>query len=61
MQRCRNTSSGRFWSAWRGPQDVSLQEGGREIHTTWGEMAWQLGGADTFDMIAMALTYGFRH
>ena len=22
---------------WRGPQDVSLQEGGREIRTTWGE------------------------
>ena len=37
---------------WRGPQDVSLQEGGREIRTTWGEMAWQLGGADAFDMIA---------
>ena len=37
---------------WRGPQDVSLQEGGREIRTTWGEMAWQLGGVDAFDMIA---------
>ena len=37
---------------WRGPQDVILQEGGREIRTTWGEMAWQLGGADAFDMIA---------
>ena len=37
---------------WRGPQDVSLQEGGREIRTTWGEMAWQLGGADAFNMIA---------
>ena len=37
---------------WRGPQDVSVQEGGREIRTTWGEMAWQLGGADAFDMIA---------
>ena len=37
---------------WRGPQDVSLQEGGHEIRTTWGEMAWQLGGADAFDMIA---------
>ena len=31
---------------------MSLQEGGREIRTTWGEMAWQLGGADAFDMIA---------
>ena len=37
---------------WRGPQDVSVQEGGREIRTTWGEMAWQLGGAAAFDMIA---------
>ena len=37
---------------WRGPQDVIVQEGGREIRTTWGEMAWQLGGADAFDMIA---------
>ena len=37
---------------WRGPQDTIGQEGGREICTTWGEMAWQLGGADTFDMIA---------
>ena len=37
---------------WRGPQDVTAQEGGREIRTTWGEMAWQLGGADAFDMIA---------
>ena len=37
---------------WRGPQDTISQEGGREICTTWGEMAWQLGGADAFDMIA---------
>ena len=37
---------------WRGPQDVIFQDGGREIRTTWGEMAWQLGGADAFDMIA---------
>ena len=37
---------------WRGPQDVIAKEGGREIRTTWGEMAWQLGGADAFDMIA---------
>ena len=37
---------------WRGPQDVNAQEGDREIRTTWGEMAWQLGGTDAFDMIA---------
>ncbi|MDF1735177.1 MAG: DUF499 domain-containing protein [Minwuia sp.] len=36
----------------RGPQDVISLEGGRTIRTTWGEMAWQLGGADAFDMIA---------
>ncbi len=36
----------------RGPQDVIGLEGGREIRTTWGELAWQLGGAEAFDMIA---------
>jgi hypothetical protein len=30
----------------RGPQDVLNAEGGRKIRTTWGELAWQLGGAD---------------
>ncbi len=36
----------------RGPQDVLDVDGGRKIRTTWGELAWQLGGADAFDMIA---------
>ncbi len=36
----------------RGPQDVLNAEGGRKIRTTWGELAWQLGGAEGFDMIA---------
>jgi predicted AAA+ superfamily ATPase len=36
----------------RGPQDVLKGEGGRKIHTTWGELAWQLGGDEAFDMIA---------
>ena len=36
----------------RGPQDVLNVEGKREIRTTWGELAWQLGGAEAFDMIA---------
>ena len=36
----------------RGPQDVIAREGGRKIRTTWGEMAWQLGGVEAFDMIA---------
>lgn len=37
---------------WRGPLDVNGREGDREIRTTWGEMAWQLGGAEAFSMIA---------
>jgi len=36
----------------RGPQDVISLEGGRQIRTTWGELAWQLGGAELFDMVA---------
>jgi hypothetical protein len=36
----------------RGPHDVISLEGGRTIHTTWGDLAWQLGGAEAFDMIA---------
>jgi len=36
----------------RGPHDVISLEGGREIRTTWGDLAWQLGGAEAFDMIA---------
>ncbi|MRX50205.1 DUF499 domain-containing protein [Paracoccus sp. S-4012] len=36
----------------RGPQDVISLEGGRKIRTTWGELAWQLGGAEAFGMVA---------
>ncbi|ABQ66570.1 ATPase (AAA+ superfamily)-like protein [Rhizorhabdus wittichii RW1] len=36
----------------RGPQDVLNTEDGRKIRTTWGDLAWQLGGAEAFDMIA---------
>ncbi|WP_301591912.1 DUF499 domain-containing protein [Sabulicella glaciei] len=35
----------------RGPQDV-LNVDGRKIRTTWGELAWQLGGAEGFEMVA---------
>ena len=35
----------------RGPQDTISREGGREIRTTWGEMAWQLGGPAAFDAV----------
>ncbi|WP_374313572.1 DUF499 domain-containing protein [Dongia sp.] len=36
----------------RGPQDVLNADGGLKIRTTWGELAWQLGGADAFAMVA---------
>ncbi|MBF9033364.1 DUF499 domain-containing protein [Rhodobacterales bacterium HKCCE2091] len=36
----------------RGPQDVISLESGRKIRTTWGELAWQLGGAEAFEMLA---------
>ncbi|MBB6190869.1 hypothetical protein FHS51_001089 [Sphingobium wenxiniae] len=36
----------------RGPQDVLSVEGGLKIRTTWGELAWQLGGAEGFTMVA---------
>ena len=36
----------------RGPQDVISLEGERKIHTTWGELAWQLGGTEAFEMIS---------
>ena len=36
----------------RGPLDVLNADGGRKIRTTWGELAWQLGGPEGFDMVA---------
>jgi len=36
----------------RGPQDVIALAGGRKVRTTWGELAWQLGGAEAFEMVA---------
>ena len=36
----------------RGPQDVLTLKGGRKIRTTWGEMAWQLGGETAFALVA---------
>lgn len=36
----------------RGPQDVLNADDGLKIRTTWGELAWQLGGADAFAMVA---------
>ena len=36
----------------RGPADILDIGGGRKVHTTWGELAWQLGGTDGYDMVA---------
>ncbi len=36
----------------RGPQDILTVEGGQKIRTTWGELAWQLGGAEAFAMVS---------
>jgi len=36
----------------RGPHDAISLKDGRKIRTTWGEMAWQLGGAKAFEMVA---------
>ncbi|MFN3575277.1 MAG: DUF499 domain-containing protein [Phenylobacterium sp.] len=36
----------------RGPQDVLSVGADRKIRTTWGELAWQLGGQEAFDMVA---------
>ena len=36
----------------RGPQDVKIVEDGTEIRTTWGDLAWQLGGKEAFAMVA---------
>ena len=36
----------------RGPGDIINISRDRSIRTTWGELAWQLGGLEAFDMIA---------
>ncbi len=36
----------------RGPLDVLTIPNGPQIRTTWGELAWQLGGAEAFALIA---------
>ena len=35
----------------RGPQDVIKTKDGLTIRTTWGEMAWQLGGKDGYGLV----------
>jgi uncharacterized protein len=36
----------------RDPLDVIKLDDGKEIRTTWGELAWQLGGEEAFSLIA---------
>ena len=36
----------------RGPQDPIRLPGGREVRTTWGELAWQLGGDEGLALVA---------
>ncbi|WP_373069900.1 Swt1 family HEPN domain-containing protein [Gemmatimonas sp.] len=36
------------------PSSVSKKPGGIEVRTIWGELAWQLGGADAFELVADA-------
>lgn len=35
----------------RGPQDLKKTSDGIEIRTTWGDMAWQLGGKEAYNMV----------
>ncbi len=36
------------------PSSVSKKPGGVEVRTIWGELAWQLGGADGYSLVADA-------
>jgi predicted AAA+ superfamily ATPase len=36
------------------PSQPIIKEDGTEVRTLWGELAWQLGGRDAFDRVAMA-------
>ena len=36
------------------PSSVSIKPGGIEIRTIWGELAWQLGGAEAYELLADA-------
>ncbi|HLI55619.1 MAG TPA: Swt1 family HEPN domain-containing protein [Actinomycetota bacterium] len=39
---------------WIPPGVVRDHGGGVQVHTLWGEMAWQLGGAEGYDLVAEA-------
>ena len=34
------------------PAKVSVKEDGTEVHTLWGELAWQLGGREGYEIVA---------
>lgn len=36
------------------PSSVSRKPDGTEVRTMWGELAWQLGGAETYELVADA-------
>ena len=36
------------------PQQPSIKEDGTKVDTLWGELAWQLGGREAFDLVAAA-------
>jgi uncharacterized protein len=36
----------------RGPSNSANTDGGPEIYTTWGDLAWQLGGQEGYNMVA---------
>lgn len=40
------------------PGSPIIKEDGTEVHTLWGELAWQLGGRDAFDIVADADSSG---
>jgi predicted AAA+ superfamily ATPase len=35
-----------------GPGSPSVKDDGTEVNTLWGELAWQLGGREAFDLVA---------
>jgi uncharacterized protein len=37
-----------------GPGQVDEKPDGTQVHTLWGELAWQLGGRDAYDVVADA-------
>jgi hypothetical protein len=36
------------------PGSITIKDDGTEVHTLWGELAWQLGGRSAYDLLADA-------